>query len=194
MEITERVYVKTRKAWRSWLAKNHKAKTEIWFTYYKKASGKPTVLYAEAVEEALCYGWIDGLVKSIDSEHWVQRFTPRKKGSNWSGPNLERVKRLTASGQMTPAGAAHIPTAKEAKVWQAMHDGRRTAPTEAPKELAAALKKNKKAALFWKTLAPGYRRHYGRMITEAKKEETRTRRVARVIAWLEEGKRPILGG
>jgi uncharacterized protein YdeI (YjbR/CyaY-like superfamily) len=194
MEITQKVYLKTRKAWRAWLAKNHERKTEIWFTYFKKVSGQPSVPYAEAVEEALCYGWIDGLVKSLDSDSWVQRFTPRKKGSNWSGPNLERVRRLVANGQMTPAGAAHLPNAKESKVWQEKHDARRTAPTEAPRELAAALRKSKKASAFWKTLAPGYRRLYGRMISEAKKEETRIRRVERVIGWLEEGKRPILGG
>src|SRR5689334_7741858 len=98
MEVTETIYLKTRTAWRGWLAKNHTKKTEIWFTYFRKASGKPTVAYAEAVEEALCYGWIDGLVKKVkgDEDSWVQRFTPRKKGSNWSGPNLERVRRLTA--------------------------------------------------------------------------------------------------
>jgi uncharacterized protein YdeI (YjbR/CyaY-like superfamily) len=194
MKITEQVYLKTRKAWRAWLTKHHTQKTEIWFTYYKKASGKPTVLYAEAVEEALCYGWIDGLVKSIDSERWVQRFTPRKKGSNWSALNLERVRRLIAGGQMTPAGAAQLPTAKAAKAWKEKHASHRAAPTEAPKLLADALKKNKKAAAFWKTLAPGYRRLYGRIIMEAKQEETRVRRAAKVVAWLEQGKRPILGG
>jgi acetylornithine deacetylase/succinyl-diaminopimelate desuccinylase-like protein/uncharacterized protein YdeI (YjbR/CyaY-like superfamily) len=192
MEITETVYIPTRKGWRAWLARHHKTKTQIWFTYYKKASGKQTVAYAEAVEEALCYGWIDGLVKTIDSERWVQRFTPRKKGSNWSGPNLERVRRLTESGQMTPAGAAHVPTAKESRAWQATHDGRRAAPTEAPKDLAAALRKNKKASDFWKSLAPSYRRLYGRMVTEAKKEETRVKRIAKLMLRLERGvKHPL---
>jgi acetylornithine deacetylase/succinyl-diaminopimelate desuccinylase-like protein/uncharacterized protein YdeI (YjbR/CyaY-like superfamily) len=192
MEVTETIYLKTRKAWRGWLAKHHTKKTEIWFTYFKKASGKPTVPYAEAVEEALCYGWIDGLVKTIAPDSWVQRFTPRKKGSNWSGPNLERVKRLIASGQMTPAGAAHIPNAKETKAWQAKHDNRRTAPTEAPPDLSAALKKNKKASDFWKTLAPSYRRLYGRMVTEAKKEETRVTRIVKLIHRLEKGvKHPL---
>src|SRR5437868_5522144 len=102
MEVTETLHVPTRKAWRAWLKKNHKLKREIWFTYHKKASGKPSVSYNDAVEEALCYGWIDTTVKTLDEERWVQRFTPRKKGSNWSGPNLARIKRLVANGQMTP--------------------------------------------------------------------------------------------
>jgi uncharacterized protein YdeI (YjbR/CyaY-like superfamily) len=192
MEVTETVVLTTRKAWRAWLKKHHAAKKEIWFTYFKKGSGKPSVPYAEAVEEALCFGWIDTTVKTLDTERYVQRFTPRKKGSNWSGPNLERVRRLIANGLMTPAGAVHLPDAKQAKSFQEKHDWRTTAPTAAPKDLAAELKKNPRAAAFWKSLAPSYRRLYGRMIREAKKPETRASRVVQLMKRLEQGvKHPL---
>jgi uncharacterized protein YdeI (YjbR/CyaY-like superfamily) len=192
MEVTETVVLTTRKAWRAWLKKHHAAKKEIWFTFFKKASGKPSVPYAEAVEEALCFGWIDTTVKTLDAECYVQRFTPRKNGSNWSGPNLERVRRLVANGQMTPAGAVHLPDAKAAKAFQEKHDGRTTAPIAPPKDLALAMKKSPKAAAFWKTLAPSYRRLYGRMIREAKKAETRASRVQKLLRRLEQGvKHPL---
>jgi uncharacterized protein YdeI (YjbR/CyaY-like superfamily) len=135
MEVTETVYVSTRAAWRAWLKRHHASQKVVWLIYYKKGSGKPRVEYADAVEEALCFGWIDSTTKTLDAERYVQRFTPRKKGSNWSGPNLERIKRLVAAGQMTPAGAVHLPSARAAKEYQKQHDARTTAPTRAPKEL-----------------------------------------------------------
>lgn len=193
MEITETVYVPTRTGWRAWLRKHHKTKTEIWLLFYKKATGKPRVEYAHAVEEALCYGWIDTTVKTLDAESYVQRFTPRKKGSNWSMPNLIRVKRLVAEGLMAPAGAVHLPSKAEAKMHLAKHKGRLTAPTTAPKDLAAALRKNAKATAFWKVLAPSYRRLYVRMIIEAKLAETRAKRVVRTVDFLAKGIKHALG-
>jgi uncharacterized protein YdeI (YjbR/CyaY-like superfamily) len=187
MDVTESIYLATRKAWRAWLKKHHTTKREIWFTYFKKGTGKPSVPYAHAVEEALCFGWIDTTVKTLDAHRYVQRFTPRKKGSNWSGPNLERIRRLVASGQMTPAGAVHLPNAKAAREFQRQHDWRTSAPPTAPRDLAAALKMSPKAAAFWKTLAPGYRRLYVRRVVEAKKPETRVRRVSSTIERLEKG-------
>lgn len=192
MEVTETVYVSTRAAWRAWLKRHHASKRVVWLIYYKKGSGKPRVEYADAVEEALCFGWIDSTTKTLDTERYVQRFTPRKKGSNWSGPNLERINRLVAAGQMTPAGAMHLPNARAAKEYQKQHDARTTAPTRAPKELAAALRKNPKAAAFWKALTPGYKRLYGRVVSEAKQAETRQRRALRVTGLLARGiKHPL---
>src|SRR6266853_6032712 len=98
MEIGTTLYVKDRRQWRSWLARHHRTAPEIWLIYYKKHSGKPRIPYGDAVEEALCYGWIDTTVKTLDAERFVQRFTPRKQRSNWSGPNLVRVRRLIAQG------------------------------------------------------------------------------------------------
>lgn len=192
MEITETVYVPTRAKWRAWLRKHHRARREIWLIYYKKGSGKPRVEYDDAVEEALCYGWIDSTVKTIDADRYAQRFSPRKPGSNWSRPNLERIKRLVAAGLMTPAGAALLPSAREARMFDAKHEKRVSGPTTAPPALAAALRANEKAAAFWKALAPGYRRLYVRWATEAKKAETRERRVKKIVGLLARGvKHPL---
>lgn len=186
------VYVPTRAKWRAWLRKHHRTRREIWLLYYKKGSGKPRVEYGDAVEEALCYGWIDSTVKTLDAERYAQRFTPRKPGSNWSRPNLERVKRLVANGLMTPAGAALLPSAREARAFDAKHEKRVTGSTAAPAPLAAALRSNGKAAAFWKSLSPGYRRLYVRWATEAKKAETKERRVKKIVSLLARGvKHPL---
>ncbi|MCS6837047.1 MAG: YdeI/OmpD-associated family protein [Anaerolineae bacterium] len=109
MDITETVYVPDRSSWRAWLAENHAHKQEIWLLYPTKASGKPRVAYIDAVEEALCFGWIDGLTKSYDAETQAQRFTPRRPKSNWTELNKERARRLIAAGLMTDAGSAVLP-------------------------------------------------------------------------------------
>ncbi|MDA1081184.1 MAG: YdeI/OmpD-associated family protein [Gemmatimonadetes bacterium] len=193
MLIGESTYATSRSVWRRWLARHHTKKREIWLVYYKKSSGKTTVAYAEAVEEALCFGWIDTTVKTIDPERYAQRFVPRKPRSNWSTPNLKRVKRLGALGLMTPAGAAHIPSPRAANAFHAKHEKRLTGTIAAPPDLAAALRRNAKASAVWKTLAPGYRRLYVRWITDAKRAETRTRRVASVVDRLSQGiKHPMV--
>ena len=99
MEITETFYAKTRKEWRTWLEKNHDSKKEIWLIYYKKHTGKPNVPYDESVEEALCFGWIDGILKRIDDERYARRFTPRRKGSIWAPSNVERVANMIKEGK-----------------------------------------------------------------------------------------------
>ena len=109
MEITKTLYVPDRAAWREWLAENHVTVPEIWLLYAKKSSGKPGVAYSDAVEEALCFGWIDGLAKKFDADFSAQRFTPRRVKSNWSELNKERVRRLIIAGQMTAAGLAMLP-------------------------------------------------------------------------------------
>lgn len=193
MEITESVYCATREAWRAWLAKHHTTRREIWLIYYKKGSGRPRVAYGDAVEEALCFGWIDSTVKPLDAERYAQRFTPRKAGSNWSTPNLIRVRRLVAAGLMMPAGARHIPTSRAAKAFHAKHKRRSTAPTTAPRDLAAAIRDNPAAVRHWKTLAPGYRRLYVRMVIEARKPETRARRIVRAVERLASGVKHPMG-
>lgn len=104
MNIGTTLYVTTRKEWRSWLAKNHKTAPDIWLIFYRKDSGKPRLPYNAAVEEALCYGWIDSIVKKPDEESFAQRFSPRKKGSQWSALNIERLRRLWKAGKMRRAG------------------------------------------------------------------------------------------
>ena len=109
MEIGETLYVTTRDDLRKWLEKNHKTKKEIWLIQYKKATKKPSINYVEAVEEALCFGWIDGLEKGMDTERYALRFSPRRPKSNWTETNKERVRRLLAEGRMTEAGLAALP-------------------------------------------------------------------------------------
>jgi len=106
MEITKTIYVKNREVWRQWLEKNHNKEKEIWLIYYRKSTGKPRVEYNDAVEEALCFGWIDSIEKGIDKERFAQRFSPRKPKSNWSEMNKERVRRLIKEETMTPGGIA----------------------------------------------------------------------------------------
>ena len=110
MEIGETLYVTTRQDFRKWLAANHNSKKEIWLIQYKKATKKPSLNYVEAVEEALCFGWIDGLEKSMDAERYALRFSPRRPKSNWTETNKERARRLLAEGMMTDAGRATLPT------------------------------------------------------------------------------------
>ncbi|VVC03580.1 Bacteriocin-protection, YdeI or OmpD-Associated [Candidatus Burarchaeum australiense] len=106
MKLGKTLYVADRNAWREWLAKNHGKEKEIWLVYLRKHTGKPRIPYAHAVEEALCFGWIDSTIKRIDSEKYAQRFSVRKSTGKWSQPNIERMRRLIKLGKMTPAGLA----------------------------------------------------------------------------------------
>ena len=109
MEIGETIYVTTADEFRKWLIENHRIKKEIWLIQYKKATKKPSIRYVDAVEEALCFGWIDGLEKSMDAERYALRFSPRRPKSNWTNTNKDRARRLIAEGRMTPAGRAALP-------------------------------------------------------------------------------------
>ena len=108
MDLGETLYLTNRKQWRAWLVKHHKTKSEIWLVYYRKATGKPRIPYNDAVEEALCYGWIDSTQKTVDAESTAQRFSPRRKGSFLSPMNKERIRRLIARKKMTKAGLDSI--------------------------------------------------------------------------------------
>ncbi len=109
MEIGETLYVTTAAGFRKWLKANHSAKTEIWLVQYKKAAKKPSINYVEAVEEAICFGWIDSFEKGMDTERYATRFSPRRPKSNWTEMNKERARRLLAEGRMTQAGLASLP-------------------------------------------------------------------------------------
>jgi uncharacterized protein YdeI (YjbR/CyaY-like superfamily) len=109
MEIGETLYVTDRDDFRKWLEKNHKSKKEIWLIQYKKATRKPSLNYVEAVEEAICFGWIDGLEKGMDAERYALRFSPRRPKSNWTETNKERARKMIAEGKMTESGLATIP-------------------------------------------------------------------------------------
>jgi uncharacterized protein YdeI (YjbR/CyaY-like superfamily) len=171
--------VTTRKQWRAWLQKNHARATEVWLVYAKAHTGKPRVSYGDAVEEALCFGWIDTTAKRLDDDHFIQRFTPRKNDRNWSELNLERFRRMEAEGRMTDAGRARRP------VDVAPPRRRLQSGDPVPAFVTKALATEPAARRNFEALAPGYRRDYLRWITEAKKPETRERRLKEAIRKLE---------
>jgi uncharacterized protein YdeI (YjbR/CyaY-like superfamily) len=181
------VYVDSRGRWRKWLEKNHNRSDGIWLVFYKKHSGKPTLEYDDAVEEALCFGWIDSTIKKIDDEKFVRKFTPRKPGSNWSELNKKRVGILIKQALMTDAGLVRIKDAKKSGEWD--KPDRPGISLEIPPELKRALAKNKKAKAFFDQLAPSYQKQYLGWVLIAKRPETRARRVAESIALLEKGKK-----
>jgi uncharacterized protein YdeI (YjbR/CyaY-like superfamily) len=171
------LYVPTREEWRAWLQEHHETETEIWLVYPKKHTGQPRVPYDDAVEEALCFGWIDSIARRIDDDRFAQKFTPRKDTGNWSAPNLERMERLIAEGRMTPAGLAKFAPVAQPPRYQA--------DSALPRFIEEALQGNETAYQYFQSLAPSHRRNYVRWITEAKKEETRQRRLQEAFRLLE---------
>ena len=174
-----RFRAKSRAEWRAWLERHHATESEVWLVYAKKHSGKPSVGYAEAVEEAICFGWIDTTVNRLDDDHYVQRFTPRTDSRNWSKLNLERFERLVAEGRMTDAGRAKRPPDV------APPPPRLQARDPVPAFIRRTLTIHPAARRTFLALAPTYRRDYVRWIVEAKKPETRERRLAQSIRRLE---------
>jgi uncharacterized protein YdeI (YjbR/CyaY-like superfamily) len=166
------------KAFRAWLAKHHDRETELWVGFYKKGTGKKGLQYLEAVEESLCYGWIDGLMNPIDDSCYRQRFTPRKRTSSWSAVNLKRVEALIAEGRMMPPGLAAWEQRDKRKDAQYLYE--RGAAAFSP-EQEAQFKRSKKAWAFWETQPPGYRRLATHYVIAAKQEATRERRLQRLI-------------
>ena len=156
MEITKTLQVADRGAWREWLRENHATEPEIWLVYAKKASNKPRIPYDDAVEEALCFGWIDGIAKTLDEASSAQRFTPRRAKSNWSELNKERARRLIAAGQMTPAGLAVLPDLS-------------TDAFAVPADIEAALKAEAPAWENFQQFPESYRRIRVGFIQEARK-------------------------
>ena len=177
---------KSRRSWRAWLEKHHAAKTEVWLVFYKRHTGKPTLSYNDAVEEALCFGWIDGVKRSVDDERYMHRFSPRKASSRWSESNKKRVARMLRAGQMTEAGRRAVQRAKRNGKWT---ETTRPIDLSMPTEFANALKRNRKAAAHFESLAPSYQRQYIGWITTAKRQETRLRRLDEAMGLLELGKK-----
>jgi uncharacterized protein YdeI (YjbR/CyaY-like superfamily) len=181
--------VVNRDDWRAWLKKNHGSQNEVWLIYYKKHTGKPRIPYDDAVEEALCFGWIDSTVRRIDDERYAQKFTPRNEKSNWSELNKRRARKMIKAGRMTKAGLAKFKQAgkqeKEETQEAPPHD-RLTIPPDLKKALSA----NKKALENFNDFAPSYRRLYSRWITAAKRPETREKRIKQTVNWSAENKKP----
>lgn len=179
-------FFKTPEAFRAWLEKNHETKQELLVGFYKVGSGKPSMTWPESVDEALSFGWIDGIRRSIDESSYSIRFTPRKPTSIWSAVNIKRVAVLTAEGRMRPAGLAAFARRDEKK--SAIYAYERETAALTP-ELIAALQKDKKAWAYFSAQAPWYRRNVTHWLTSAKREETRQSRLAHLIDCSRRGKR-----
>ena len=183
----KQVYVKNRDEWREWLSQNHDKNNGIWLVFYKKHTGKPSLEYDETVEEALCFGWIDSIIKKIDDDKYVRKLTPRKSDSRWSELNKKRIAKLKKQGLMTEAGIVKVKQAKVSGLWD--KPDRPQISLDLPKELKRALSKNKKAKGFFDQLAPSYQKQFVGWIVVAKRPETKERRLKESIALLEKGEK-----
>jgi uncharacterized protein YdeI (YjbR/CyaY-like superfamily) len=172
-----------KKKWIAWLAKQHDGSKGIWLQLAKKDSGIPSITYEEAVDVALCYGWIDGQKKGYDDKYWLQKFTPRGPKSIWSKINTERVERLIASGEMQPAGLRAVEAARQDGRWESAYASQKNAFV--PDDFQAALDGNEKAKVFYSTLKSSERYSILFRIQTAKKQETRAKRIQQFITMLE---------
>jgi uncharacterized protein YdeI (YjbR/CyaY-like superfamily) len=164
--------------WRAWLAAHHASESEVWLIFHKQHTGKPSVAYLDALDEALCFGWIDSLIKRIDEDRFARKFTPRKPESKWSDVNRKRYAALAKAGRLKPAGKARSPETGS------RYDARPTVPEKIPSDIAKALKASPAAWSFFQTLTPREQRMYFGWIYIAKRDETKQRRIAEAIRLL----------
>jgi uncharacterized protein YdeI (YjbR/CyaY-like superfamily) len=182
------LFATTRSEWHNWLEKNHSTVDEVWLVYHKKPSGKPRIPYGEAVEEALCFGWIDGKVRKVNDDYYIQRFTPRRSGSRWSKYNVERVNRLIETGQMKPEGLKVYEEAM--KKPELIYENRTDGNPETPADLINALKDDPQAYANFFKFPPSSRRMYIEWLNSAKREETRLRRIEKIVSHSAKNIRP----
>ena len=171
-------FFRTPSDFRKWLEKNHATASDLWVGFYKKDSGKPSITWPESVDEALCFGWIDGIRKRVDEISYKIRFTPRRRGSIWSTINIKRARELTKQKRMRPAGLKAFAARKEYRSGIYSYEQR---PAELPQTYAQVFKKNKIAWNFFQSQSPAYRRMMSWYIVSAKKEETRLMRLKKLI-------------
>jgi len=185
-EITARVFAHADE-FRAWLERHHDSASELWVGYYKKGVPKTSITYKEAVDEALCFGWIDGIGRRIDDEVHANRFTPRTKRSTWSAVNVARMQELIASGRAHPAGIRAFEARTPERTGIYSYENR---PADLPEAYRARLEANERAQAWWEAQTPGYRRAATWWVISAKQEATRQRRLEALIADSEAG-RPI---
>ena len=173
---------RTSAQWRVWLAEHHDSASEVWLIFHKRHTGQPSIAYNDAVDEALCFGWIDSLIKRLDDARYARKFTPRKPGSRWSTANRTRYAQLQASGRLMPAGLKRAPTDRSG-------DAPRPSLTKIPQYIQKAIKSRPAAWNYFGSLAPSYRRMYIAWIDSAKHQETKARRLAEAIGRLAAGKK-----
>ena len=181
------LYFKTSDNWREWLRSNHDKENEVWLIFIKKEVRKPSIEYESAVEEALCFGWIDSIIKKLDDERYIRKFTPRRSNSRWSELNKKRVGKLMRQGHMTKTGITRVTEAKESGLWK--KSDQPEISFEIPREFESALAKSKKAKIFFDQLAPAYQKQFIGWISVAKRQETRDRRVCESVALLKQGRK-----
>jgi uncharacterized protein YdeI (YjbR/CyaY-like superfamily) len=172
---------------RKWLKENHAKSTGIWLRIWKAGAQVPTVTYAEALDQALCFGWIDGQKKSFDSRSWLQKFTPRRRGSRWSKRNTQHAERLIKAKKMTAAGLREINAAKKDGRWKSAYDS--FGGAELPADFLRELAKNKKAKAFFETLNKTNLYSIVYRLQTAKKAETRDKRMKAILKMLEKGEK-----
>jgi uncharacterized protein YdeI (YjbR/CyaY-like superfamily) len=185
-EIGKTFYPKTRRQWRNWLQKHHDTEPEVWLVSYLKETGKPSLPYNDAVEEALCFGWIDSTAGTLDETRGLLYFAPRKRGSAWARTNKERLERLEKEGLIAPPGRAVIYRAKEDGSWTALDS---VEALEVPDDLAAAFAANPTAAAFFEAFPPSAKKQILWWVASAKRPETRARRVAESVRLAEQNVR-----
>ncbi len=178
----------SRDAWKAWFEEHHATSGGLWLKIAKKGSGIETLSYAEALDVALCYGWIDGQKASFDERYWLQRFTPRRPRSKWSKVNRQKATELIERGEMKPAGLREVERAKADGRWDSAYDAQSTATV--PDDLRRELEKNDKAQEFFSKLDSRNRYAILYQIQDAKRPETRARRIAKYVAMLAEQKKP----
>jgi uncharacterized protein YdeI (YjbR/CyaY-like superfamily) len=175
------------KTWRKWLERNHTSAREVWLVFSRKHTGQACVSYEEAVHEALCFGWIDGIKKRVDNDHYAYRFSPRRSGSKWSLINRKRAEALLAAGRMAAAGLAAVEEARRRGAWAAAKVKR---PDHMSDLLRAVLAGEPRASAAWDALSPSRQRLFNLWVNEAAREETRQRRAQEVLLRVLGGRRP----
>jgi uncharacterized protein YdeI (YjbR/CyaY-like superfamily) len=178
---------KTPTEWRRWLTKHHAKPEGIWLRFFKKASGVKSITYAEALDEALCFGWIDGQLKNFDTTSWLQKFTPRRSKSIWSKRNREHVARLIKEKRMTAAGLKEVEMAKKDGRWEGAYDSPKN--MQVPADFLRELKKDKNAYAFFQTLNKANTYAIAWRLQTAKKPETREKRMQALLQMLGQGKK-----
>jgi uncharacterized protein YdeI (YjbR/CyaY-like superfamily) len=171
---------------RAWFERNHDRETELWVGFHRKGSGKPSITWPEAVDQALCFGWIDSVRKRVDDTSYMNRFTPRKPTSTWSAVNVKRVRELIELGLMTPAGLRAFEARRDNRIGIYSYEQR---PQELPAKYARPFRTDAPAWKAWRAMPPGYRKAATWWVISAKKEETRQRRLATLIETTARGER-----
>ena len=185
--MVEQLPLSNRNEWRTWLENNHATKKEVWLIYYKKHAGKPSIPYEDSVEEALCFGWVDSIIKRIDDERCARKFIRRRGRSKWSESNKKRAERMISEGRMTLAGMARVNDAKKSGEWFKSNAVPKNVMI--PAFIEEGLAKSRKANENFNKLAESYKRLYVRWISSAKREQTRLRRLEEAIDLLEQNKK-----